>query len=187
MRMKIHKEPSTVMPSLRSDDFIDRYEDAHIILPAVASQLLHQMPQKGLTDWVLLENEADGQVIEVPLHTGSSFIKTSFQSDHEGVWNLALDQPATVTRFQAEDAQGENLVNLLHRQFCTKDPDNPSQWLMYRSAAEPEIVWLLAFFQNKRQRQQHAAKRISRQLFDALAKPSVSVNTHVVLSGFAAA
>ena len=185
--MKIHKEPSTVMPSLRSDDFIDRYEDAHTILPAVAKQLLRQMPQEGSTDWVLLENETDGQVIEVPLHTGSSLIKTSFQADHEDVWNLELDQPATVTRFQTEYDQGENLVNLLHRQFSTKDPLNPSQWLMYRSAAEPEIVWLLGFYQNKRHRQQYAAKRISRQLFDALAKLPVSVNTHVVLSGFVAA
>lgn len=185
--MTIHKEPSKVMPSLRPDDFVDCYEDAHTILPAVANQLLHQMPQKGLTDWVLLENEADGQVIEVPLHTSSSLIETSFQSNHDDVWRLELDQPATVTRFQAEYDQGENLANLLRRQFRTKDQTNPSQWLISRSVAEPETVWVLAFYQSKHHRQQHGTGHIGRKLFDVLAQPPVSVNTHVVLSGFAAA
>ncbi|MFC6254172.1 hypothetical protein ACFP1H_06185 [Secundilactobacillus hailunensis] len=182
--MKLTKEQTKVMPAQQPDSFVDHYDDAQTILPAVADQLQRLVPQQGLTDWVLVESESDGQVIEIPLHTGTSPVEASFRSGRETVWNLDLDQPGTVSRLQAEYDHGGDLVTILLNQFHSDDPVNPCQWLMCRSVAEPEIVWLLEFYQNKRKRQEHTTGHIGRKLFDALAKPPVRVNIQVVLSGF---
>ncbi|GAX01480.1 hypothetical protein [Secundilactobacillus silagei] len=185
--MKLTKEQSKVMPAQQPDSFVDHYDNAQTILPAVADQLQRLTPQQGLTDWVLVESEADGQVIEIPLHTGISPIEASFRSGRETIWNLDLDQPGTVSRLQAEYEHGGDLVNVLLNRFAANDPINPCQWLICRSVADPEIVWLLEFFQNKKVRQQYLTEHLSRQLFDVLAKPPVRINIQVVLSGFAIA
>lgn len=183
--MMLTKEQSQNFTSRQPHGRVNSDETPDAILPVVADQLLRLAPRKGLSDWVLLESEEDGQLVEVPIHTGTSLIAASFQSANEAVWNLELDQPGTVSRFQAEDGQGENVVHLLLSQYHKKDAQNPSEWLIYRSVTNPDVVWVLAFFKDQKVRAETISGHLSRKLFNVLAKPPVRVNVCVALSGFA--
>ncbi|MTV83195.1 hypothetical protein [Secundilactobacillus folii] len=183
--MMLTIEQSKVFETQPSDTIVEMDNLTKDLLPAFANQLRHLTPQTGVDDWVLLENEADGQLIEIPLTTQASAIQASFQSGSQSIWNLELNQPGKVTRFHAEEGQGERLVQILSSQFRQTAQTNSGDWLICRSVLDPDIVWVLMFFTNQKKRTQQSTGHMSQTLFDVLAKTPVSVNVQVALSGFA--